>query len=122
MENFILHTVEAEQSTVRFLAAWVALQRIAHGTDEMIDEMLTELEVKDRKVKKWTISHVLTNYLSDEPDSDDWKLVWLDTAEVVVELDRPVRLKVKETDLVRSYARDKKWKAAASRTFRSRAQ
>jgi hypothetical protein len=109
MENFILHTLEAKQKTIRFFAAWVALQRIARGTDEMIEEMLTELEVKDRRVEKWTISHCLTNYLSDEPDSDNWKLAWLDTADVVVELDRPVRLKVKETDLLRSYARDKKW-------------
>ena len=112
MENFILYNAASEKNQVTFEASWVHIQRIALGTDEMIAEMLGTLGVTDRKVEQWELRKYLTNYLSDEPESDDWETAWIETAEIVATLDRPAKLNVKETDLARTYARDTTWRAS----------
>jgi len=111
MENFILYNVAAEGREVSFEASWVHVQRIAKGTDEMVGEMLQDVGVRDRKIESWTLRHFLSNYLSDDPRSDDWSEVWIDTVEVVAKLDGAAKVEPGETDLVRTFARDKTWKA-----------
>ncbi|MDQ2807424.1 MAG: hypothetical protein M3Z04_11020 [Chloroflexota bacterium] len=85
MENFTLwgFSYERASSTLNFFATMVNLQRIHHGTRELMNRMLedagfTELVFTDG----WTIHPFLTDYLTDDPESPDWEDIWLDTWEI----------------------------------------
>jgi hypothetical protein len=45
----------------------------------------------------------------DYPPSDDWEDIWSDTSEIKLQLLKPIKLEVKDTDLIRTFARDESW-------------
>lgn len=112
MENFILWSVsfDKKERELSFFATWVQVQRINKGTRKMVAEMIDDLGITGVSFEKWSVHHFLTNYLADNPDSDDWREVWTDTCEVKVQLAKLVKLKIKDTDLIRTYAKDNSWK------------
>ncbi len=111
MENYILWSPSFDKKTheTSFFVAPINVQRVAKGTSGMVAEMLADLGVKDAPIKRWSIRHFLTNYMTDEPDAEDWEEVWGDTWEVKVKgLTRTPNFN-DGTKLTRSYARDKTW-------------
>ena len=120
MELFILHNVSTQGALLRFDAFPSNVQEIARGTDPMIAEMIRDIGVKGAKVKRWDLSHFRTNYMIDDgADPDDWTQTWLRETQIVVALDRAVKLDVQETELVRTYARDRTWKGKPDLSFPS---
>ncbi|MGD9932240.1 MAG: hypothetical protein AB7T37_00840 [Dehalococcoidia bacterium] len=69
-----------------FFASRVQVQKIQKGTEDFIRGALDDLGIEDVRVKSWRLEHFLTDYRSEEPDSDDWRAVWLDTWEIAVEM------------------------------------
>lgn len=112
MENFILWSVSSDEkkSELSFFATAVNIQRINHGTQETIARMLNDLGSPEVSFERWSIHRFLTDYLIDYPLSDDWKDIWTETCEITVQLSKPINLKLKNTELIRTFARDTTWK------------
>lgn len=112
MENFILWSVSSDEkkSELSFFATAVNIQRINHGTQETIARMLNDLGSPEVSFERWIIDRFLTDYLIDYPLSDDWKDIWTETCEITVQLSKPINLKLKDTELIRTFARDTTWK------------
>jgi hypothetical protein len=111
MENFLLwnFSFDPKSYDLTFFSTWVHIQRIKSGTTEMVTEMIEDITNEKIKIKDWSLHHLVTNYITDNPESDDWRNVWMDTGEIKVRLDKSLTLNLKDTDLIRTYARDKSW-------------
>jgi len=111
MENFILWSVSIDQATPRlsFFASAVNLQLINQGTHEMVTRMLADLGLPGVTFEKWTVRHFLTNYLADDPNSDDWEDTWFDTWDIVVPTPSPIQLRIGEAELFRTPMYDESW-------------
>lgn len=112
MDRFILWSVsfDKENCDLSFFATQVQVPCINKGTQEMILDMLLDLGIITPYIGQWSIEPFLTNYLVDEPKSDNWEDIWAPTWEIRLKLASPVDIQFKETDLIRTYARDKTWK------------
>jgi hypothetical protein len=76
----------------------------------MVGMMLRDLGVTGVTVGRWQVSYFVTNYLADEPESDDWEDVWSLTWEI--RLDAPASFKLEtpdDGDLARTSAYDETW-------------
>ncbi len=111
MENFILWSVSSDEknSELSSFATAVQIQRINQGTQEAIAKMLNDLGSPEVSFEYWSIDRFVTDYLIDYPLSDDWKDIWTDTCEITVQLSEPINLKLKDTELIRTFARDTTW-------------
>ncbi|HBE20298.1 MAG TPA: hypothetical protein DEG17_25710 [Cyanobacteria bacterium UBA11149] len=108
MSSFILWNVsfDKKKKELSFFATAIKWLYINQGTEEMIAEMLGDLGLDGVDFDKWTIDHFITDYLSDDPLSHDWKDVWLHTWSIKVHLTESIQLEMKTTHLVRTLARD----------------
>ncbi|HAG83326.1 MAG TPA: hypothetical protein DCL61_19825 [Cyanobacteria bacterium UBA12227] len=111
MENFILWSVSSDEkiNQLSFFATSVQIQRINKGTQEMVAKMLNDLSSPEVSVEEWSIDNFLTDYLMDYPPSDNWEDIWSDTYEIKLQLSKPIKLEVKNTDLIRTFAHDETW-------------
>lgn len=111
MENFILWSVSFDSSSQKlsFFASSVHRKGINEGTDEMITQMLDDLEYSDVPYTAWSIHPCITNYLLDNPPSDNWEDNWSNTWEIQLDLQEPVVVKQDDTELTRTVARDMTW-------------
>lgn len=116
MENFILYNLGSAGKHVRFEAMPIHVQQINHGTDAMVGEMLGDLGIASA-VQSWKLRHYFSDYLSDDPQSDDWQVVWAWTSELTVTLKAPAKIATDDTELTRTNARDKTWKGKSPATF-----
>jgi hypothetical protein len=116
MENFILSSVSFNEEVreLSFFATPVHIKRINKGTQEMITEMIEDLGISEVSFERWNVDHFVTNYLMDHPPSEDWKDIWTDTCEIKLQLAVPIKLEIKDTELIRTFARDKSWKGESS--------
>ncbi|MEQ8973150.1 MAG: hypothetical protein RIE73_22445 [Coleofasciculus sp. C1-SOL-03] len=112
MENFTLWSVSLDKkiNQLSFFATSTQIQRINKGTEEMMATMLKDLGIPEASFDRWSIDYFLTDYLMDYPPSDDWEDIWSDTSEINLKLLKPINLEVKDTALIRTFARDKSWK------------
>ena len=76
MQNFTLWNAWADPAgtTVTFFATSAGFQRINRGTPKMIGEMLKDLGCPNDQVKDWSVKAFATDYLSDDLDTDDWRV------------------------------------------------
>jgi len=111
METYLLWSPSLDEKgqQLSFLATAVNIQRIAKGTSEMIGAMLAELGVRDVPVQTWTINRFITNYLTDDPDSDDWQDSWAETWEIIVQFNSPVPVNKDQYYPRRSFEVDRSW-------------
>jgi len=79
MSTFILWNASLAQKAneLSFFATATQWLYINRGTRDTIAEMLGDLGVKHFAFDKWTVDHFLTDYLLDEPLSDDWRDIGL---------------------------------------------
>ncbi|HAX77055.1 MAG TPA: hypothetical protein DCY88_14760 [Cyanobacteria bacterium UBA11372] len=116
MENFILWSVSFDEQVreLSFFATPVQIKRINKGTQEMVREMINDLGISPSPFEKWTVDHFFTNYLMDYPPSENWEDIWADTCEIKLQLAVPIKLESKDTELIRTFARDKSWNGESS--------
>ena len=120
MENYILWSPSFDKKTheTSFFVAPINVQRVAKGTSGMVAEMLADLGVKDAPIKRWSVRHFLTNYMTDEPDAEDWEEVWGDTWEVKVKgLTRTPNFNDGKSPLWRCLIIPQAWSIAIEETF-----
>lgn len=86
MENFTLWNLTGDARRIRFFASSLGLQQINRGTREMLVEMMHDLGFKPVDIDDWAVSHLATDYLSDNRDSEDWEDRWMGTWSVEVHL------------------------------------
>ncbi len=110
METYLLWSpaLDEKATTLSFFATAVNIQRIAKGTPEMIEAMLKDLGVHDG-VQTFSTSRFITNYLTDDPDSDDWQDSWAETWEIVVQFAAPVSLDKDQYYPRRTFEIDRSW-------------
>jgi len=108
MALFILWNALFDSKTkeLSFFATALQGHYINNGTREMLAEMLGDMGVKYFAFDKWTVDHFLTDYLLDEPLSDNWRDIWVHTSEIKVHFTEEIQLDLEVTDLVRTLARD----------------
>jgi hypothetical protein len=108
MALFILWNALFDSKTkeLSFFATALQGHYINNGTREMLAEMLGDMGVKYFAFDKWTVDHFLTDYLLDEPLSDNWRDIWAHTSEIKVHFTEEIQLALEVTDLVRTLARD----------------
>lgn len=87
------------------------VQGIERGTERMISTMLADMGLIQVKLEDWTVSRFATDYLSDDRDSDDWRDVWMDTWEIHLHTQRPIRYQPAPPGLVGTVAWDETWSA-----------
>ena len=109
MENFTLWHTASDDSEVRFYATAVNEQFIHEGTDSLISAFLSDLGAADAEVSGWTLSPFVTDYLSDDRDSDAWEDVWFFTWDVRVQVSAAVELQTSGTGMAESTAYDETW-------------
>ena len=111
METYLLWSPSLDENatTLSFFATAVNIQRIANGTHEMLEAMLKDLGVQNASFQKWTTDRFITNYLTDDPDSDDWQDSWAETWEIVVQFDSPVSLDKNQYYPRRTFEIDRSW-------------
>jgi|SRR5215213_5263 len=112
METYLLWSpsLDEKRTTLSFLATAVNIQRIAKGTQEMIEGMLTNLGVENVSFQTWTTDNrFITNYLTDDPESDDWQDSWAETWEIAVQLSSPVNLNKDQYYPTRTFEIDRSW-------------
>ena len=116
MENFILWDTVLDQvkKELSFFATPVHVQQISKGTEEMMKDFSHDLGIPDASIEGWTVRHFITNYLADDIESDQWDDIWGDTWEIRIRLQSPVDYKIKEDELVRTWAVDDSWKGKVS--------
>src|SRR5215467_11881837 len=111
METYLLWSpayLEAER-TLSFFATEVNIQRIARGTREMIEQMLKDLGIADAAFESWTVRRFLTNYLTNDPDSEDWRDSWAETWELRLSLSRPLQDHKNRFELGHTREHDHSW-------------
>ncbi|MEG4323835.1 hypothetical protein QUB37_27300 [Microcoleus sp. AT3-A2] len=108
MPAFILWNALFEPKTkeLSFFSTAIQLLYINKGTREMIAKMLEDLGVGQYSFDRWTVDHFLTDYLLDEPLSDNWREIWAHTWEIKVYFTESIVLDLEVTDLVRTSAGD----------------
>lgn len=108
MPAFILWNALFESKTkeLSFFSTAIQLLYINQGTRDTIAEMLDDLGVGQYSFDGWTVDHFVTDYLLDEPLSDDWRDIWAHTWEIKVHLTEAIKLDLEVTNLVRTSARD----------------
>lgn len=108
MPAFILWNALFESKTkeLSFFSTAIQLLYINQGTRDTIAKMLEDLGVGQYSFDRWTVDHFVTDYLLDEPLSDDWRDIWAHTWEIKVHLTEAIKLDLEVTNLVRTSARD----------------
>ena len=111
MENFNLWSpsFSATEPELSFYATVVHIQRIWRGTQAMISEMLDDLGVSPAGPLHWSLHHFVTNYLTDYPDSPNWRDVWMDTWKITVVPVERTELGLESYELVPTWAYDETW-------------
>ncbi|GAB4201517.1 MAG: hypothetical protein OHK0022_23630 [Roseiflexaceae bacterium] len=111
MELFILFRPCFNQKTTQlsFLATPSSSQGISAGTPDMIRQMLSDLGFGQTDYQRWSLAHMVSNYLADDPEANDWRDVWRDTWEITVELGQLAPPARSPQQLVRTYAYDETW-------------
>jgi hypothetical protein len=111
VENFNLWNawIDGDRMTITFFATSCGLQRINKGTPEMVKEMLGDIGASKAEVSGWKLEFFATDYVSDDPDSEDWEDRWRASWRVRVQLGRPVDFKPKSMNLMESLASDSTW-------------
>ncbi|HAX79994.1 MAG TPA: hypothetical protein DCY88_30205 [Cyanobacteria bacterium UBA11372] len=107
MSTFILWKASFDEKAkeLSFFATATQWLYINQGTKKMIAEMLRDLGVEQFDFERRTIDHFLTDYLLDEPLSDDWRDIWAHTWEIKVHLTEKIKFEMKSTNLVYTLAR-----------------
>ena len=111
METYLLWSPSLDEKATKlsFFATAVNIQRIAKGTPEMIGAMLNDLGVHDGVQTFSTTNRFITNYLTDDPDSEDWQDSWAETWEIVVQFAAPVSLVKDQYYPRRTFEIDRSW-------------
>ena len=87
MENYILWGATAADNALALLVTRVNLQRIGKGTREFVHALLEELGI-DAMPKEWRIAaHFITDYLTNDPDSNEWEDSWSETWDFRIPVD-----------------------------------
>lgn len=112
---FLLFRPEYDPASrqLSFLAAEGGIAGIAAGTPAMIAQMLADLGYAESQAVRWSVQPMLTSYLADDPDADDWRERWRSSWLISVELAQQPRIPpFLPQRLVRSHAGDAGWRAS----------
>lgn len=117
METYLLWSpsLDEKATTLSFFATAVNIQRIANGTREIIEAMLKDLGIQNAAFQTWTTTNrFITNYLTDDPDSDDWRDSWAETWDIVVQFDAPASVNKDQYYPRRTFEIDRSWNGDTS--------
>src|SRR4051794_28447831 len=112
METFRLWHDHYDPATRTFsvYATAVNTQGFNMGTDAMVSQMLADIEVAAKPVA-WKLRRFMTDYISDAEEDDVPEDRWLETAELEIRTDAPVRRHLPFPGIGFTTACDETWKA-----------
>ncbi|HEX6096507.1 MAG TPA: hypothetical protein VF432_09305 [Thermoanaerobaculia bacterium] len=87
MENYIIWGAAVLDDRLALLVTRVNLQRIARGTPAFVRALLEELGIQ-AEAAEWSIdAYFITNYLTDDPESEEWEDSWSETWDFRIPVD-----------------------------------
>ncbi len=112
MENFILWgaAFDPGKKQLSFFSSPVHIQQINQGTKAMVKEMLKDLGLSDPLFDDWKVRHFITNYFTDDFESEEWQDIWSSMWEIKLKIRNYTDPNIETNTLIRSWAIDKTWK------------